>query len=950
MFMTLFAAFTALLSRYTGQDDVVAGTLVGNRSQAQTEDLIGFFVNALVLRTDLSGDPTFTDLLSRVRSTALGAYAHQDLPFEQLVEALGVERDRSRTPLFQVSFNYLQPDDAPEIGDAAQDPLSVPAVVSKVDLTLHMSDLRDGGPSCGLEFSTGLFDRSTVERMADHLVTLLAAVGSDPGLRLSQLPVLTAQEYDRTLRAWNDTEVSTPAVGGVHEQIAARAALSPELTAVVCADASLTYAELDQWADRLAHHLRDLGVGPDSIVGLCLERGVDMVASVLAVWKAGGAYLPLDPAFPRDRLAFMLADSGAEVVVAHRAVAPDFLTGTSTSTDTDASTETEATTDPSPASTTVWLDDSRTRALIAAGPGPDRTSAPLDVQVLPEQVAYVIYTSGSTGRPKGVEVTHRGLLNLTVAMTPVFGITPGEAVLQFASFSFDGAAMDVATVLSAGGTLMVATSAERGDPALLATMAHARDVRAASVPPSLLGAIDPARVPGIRTLISGAERTTAQTVQAWGSRRLFNAYGPTETTVISTTARCDPDEDAAPPIGRPLDNTRVFVLDRSLNPVPAGVAGELFIAGSGVARGYRNRAVLTAERFVADPFAADGSRMYRTGDLVRWLPDGRLDFLGRADDQVKVRGFRIEPGEVEAVLEAHPGVRAAVVAPFGRDGARRLAAYLVPADHAQGIPDTGELRAFAGQRLPDYMVPAVFVEMASLPQTPNGKVDRNALPEPDGIRPESAQTFVAPSTPTEQLLVGIWAEVLGLDRVGVGDGFFDLGGHSLLATRVVSRIRAVFGVEVALASLFDEPTVAGLAAVVDSAVSGSGSDSTAPLVPVVRDGSVPLPLSFAQQRLWFLDQLEPGSVEYNVPMPVRLPGELDLLALRAALDELVARHEVLRTRLTIGSDGIAYQTIDPAVGFDLPVLDLSANGDVASAARAFLAADAATPSTWRRGR
>ncbi|GAA2061956.1 non-ribosomal peptide synthase/polyketide synthase [Catenulispora yoronensis] len=923
MFMTLFAAFTVLLSRYSGQDDIVVGTPVANRNRAETEDLIGFFVNTLVLRTDLSDDPTFTDLLARVRGAALNAYDHQDLPFEQLVEALGVGRERSRTPLFQVLFNYAQSGaeestaDESDGGDAA-DLDSASAIPAKYDLALSLAD--GDGLSGALVYSTGLFDRSTVERMAGHLVGLLGSVAGDAGTRVSELAILDGPERHRILTEWNATSALVPGVGGVHELISARAVECPSVLAVVCGDVSLSYAELEASSNRLARHLRGLGVGVGSVVGLCFGRGVEMVVSVLAVWKAGGAYVPLDPEYPGDRLAFMVADSGVSVVVGCRGVAPDFVADQG--------------------AVAVWLDDPLMQLTLEG-----LSSTPLEVPVLPGQVAYVIYTSGSTGVPKGVVVPHGGLVNLVVGLGSAFGVGVGDGVLQFVSFGFDGLASDVANVLSAGGTLVVASAEQRSDPSLLAALVRDADVRVACVPSSLLGVLDPVSVPSLRSLICGAEPMGPEVAGAWSSRvRLVHAYGPTETTVISSFFVCDAVVDRVPPVGRPISNTQMYVVDRFLRPVPAGVGGELCIAGAGLAQGYHDRAVLTAERFVADPFAADGSRMYRTGDLVRWLGDGQLEFLGRVDEQVKVRGFRIELGEVEAALAAHPGIGSVVVAAFGPPEAKKLVAYLVPSDQDAGIPPIAVLRSFAGERLPDYMVPAVFLELASLPLSANGKVDRKALPVPEGVRPE-LEAYRAPSTPAEELLAGIWAEVLGLDRVGVGDGFFDLGGHSLLATRVVSRIRVVFGVEVALASLFDEPTVAGLAAVIERAGFGSeaGSASVPPLVPVARDGSVSLPLSFAQQRLWFLDQLEPGSVEYNVPMPVRLPGELDVLALRAALDEVVARHEVLRTRLVEGDRGVPYQIIDTFGGFELPIVDLSADPDPMSAAGDLVAADAVRP-------
>ncbi|NUR62202.1 MAG: amino acid adenylation domain-containing protein, partial [Catenulispora sp.] len=941
MSMTLLAAFTALLSRYTGQDDVVVGTPVANRNRAETEDLIGFFANTLVLRTDLSGDPAFTDLLARVRTTALEAYAHQDLPFEQLVDALEVDRDRSRTPLFQVLFNYVQPTGEAEGAENAQDAENAETGQkdTSFDLTLNVMELGEnaGGLLGGLEYSSALFDVATMRRLADHLATLLGAVAAAPESFLSELPLLTAPELGQVVREWNEATAPAPAVGGVHELIADHVTERPEAVAVECDGVSLTYAELDLRANRLARHLRDLGVTAETVVGLCLDRGPDLIVAILAVWKAGGAYLPLDPGYPPERLAFMLADSRASILVGHRAAVTDAV--------------------ESQAPVTVWLDDPAVQREIQAA-----SDAPLAVVVDPAQAASVIYTSGSTGRPKGVSVTHGSLIGTFTGWSNAhFESASRHRWLTLASVGFDVFTGDVIRALCSGGALVVGPVALQLDtPAWVRTLADTGVSALECAPRYVDELVAYLRDTGIRL---DALRLLVVTTDVWRTAsafrarqtlgsgvRLLSAYGVTEVTVDSTysdLSQVTGEPDGPTPIGRPLPNTRLFVADRSLNPVPVGVVGELFIAGAGLTRGYRDRAALTAERFVADPFASDGSRMYRTGDLARWRPDGQIEFLGRADEQVKIRGFRIEPGEIEYVLRSHPAVAAASVVDRDIAGDRRLVAYLVPADAEQGIAATGDLRSFLRETLPEYMVPAAFIEVPELPLTPNGKVDRAALPTPDGLRPESGDRFVAPRTPAESLLAAVWAEILGVDRVGIQDNFFDLGGHSLLATRVVSRIRAVFGVEIAVAALFDEPTVAGLAAVIEAAgpsmALARASSMAPPITPAKRDGSAPLPLSFAQQRLWFLDQLEPGSVEYNTPMPIRLAGALDDAALRAALDAVLERHEVLRTRLVAGADGVPYQAIDPVAGFELPSVDLSVDPDPEAAARDLIAADVLAP-------
>jgi amino acid adenylation domain-containing protein len=790
MFMTLLAAFDVLLGRYAGTDDVVVGTPVANRNRAETEDLIGFFVNTLVLRTDLSGDPAFTELLGRVRALALDAYAHQDLPFEQLVDDLAVERDRSRSPLFQVLFNYFSQGEGGEVVDDAEAFLgdSGDALTTRFDLRLVL--VEDGGALAGeFEYSTALFDAGTVERMARHLVTLLAGVAVDAGRSVGELPLLTEDEGERLVRDGNAAFAPPPA-GGVHDLIVEAGAATPDAVALVSGGRALTYAGLLERAGRLAHYLRDSGVGPESVVAVCLPRGSEMVVTLLAVWLTGGVYLPLDPEYPAERLGFVLADSGASVLVGTEDLVDDLPVGRLR---------------------TVVLDDP---AVVAALAG--RSGRPPEGAVHSDQLAYVIYTSGSTGRPKGVQVTHGGAVSLVAAQRDVLGPDAGTRVLQFAPFGFDASVWEVLMALAGGGTLVMAGAVERAEPDRLAALVTGGGVEVATVPPSVLDVLRPQEWATVSTLFTAGERLEAHLARRWAAgRRLFNAYGPTETTVCATVGACDTADPQAPSIGGAILRTRVYVLDASLRPVPPGVAGELFIAGAQVARGYLGRPALTGERFLPDPHTGDGQRMYRSGDRVRRLADGRLEFLGRVDDQVKVRGFRIEPGEVEAVLTAHPAIRTAVVTAHGDDAERRLIAYSVPADQGEGLPPTAELRAFAGDRLPAFMVPAVFVELAELPLTTNGKVDRAALPEPAGeARTGTAQAYVAPRTGAEDVIAGIWAELLGVERVGVQDNFFDLGGHSLLATQLVSRIREVFDVDLTLAEVFEEPTIEALAAVV----------------------------------------------------------------------------------------------------------------------------------------
>ncbi|MFF0524657.1 non-ribosomal peptide synthase/polyketide synthase [Actinomadura nitritigenes] len=931
MFMTMLAAFMAVLGRHAGRDDIVVGTPVAGRGRPETEDLIGFFVNTLVMRASTAADPTFGELLDRVRQAALGAYAHQDLPFEQLVDELVTVRDRSRTPLFEVLFNYVAAGPAgagggqgvPASGTAARRagsgaPGRHEARAVKFDLTLTAVD-RGAELTGEIQYSTALYDAATVDRLAGHLVVLLGAVAADPDARVSDLPLLTAAERRELLVTSNDTAVPLPRAGGVHELVSARAAESPDAPAVLAADGSLTYAELEDRSDRLARYLREAGVSTETVVALCLTPGADMVVAVLAVWKAGGAYLPLDPAYPAARLSFFVTDSGARVLVGHRSAAAVLPA------------------DALPP-VTVWLDDPATSDRLAATrPG----DAP---RVHPDQLAYVIYTSGSTGVPKGVQVSHGSVLNYVARCREAYPGVRGLSLVH-APLAFDAVVTPLHGALAAGGCVHVAALDE--DLPALRERVGASDYTFVKVTPALLTVLTqlPAECSPSVQLMVGGDLVRGKDVQLWRDRHpgveVVAHYGPTETTVGSTDhpiGAGEPPTTGVVPIGRPIWNTRVYVLDGQLNPVPVGVTGELFIGGAGVARGYHGRAPLTAERFVADPFTGRGERLYRTGDRVRRRADGVLEILGRTDNQLKVRGFRIEPGEVEVALAAHPAVASAVVDAFGTQTGARLAAWLVPADPAAGLPAAGELRRFLAGRLPDFMVPSVFTELSSLPLTPNQKLDRAALPPVDASRPDLAGSYVPPATPAEELLAGVWAEVLGLDRVGAQDDFFELGGHSLLAMQVIARVREVCRAEVPVAVLFDHPTVAGLAAAVETM---AGRTVAPPLVPARNGGRSPL--SFGQQRLWFLDRMEPGSIEYNITMPVLLGGEPDVAALGAALSAVARRHDVLRTRLAAGPDGVPYQEAGPPVPVPLPVLDVSGAAEPDAAARDLLAEGMSDP-------
>ncbi|MEU6432668.1 amino acid adenylation domain-containing protein, partial [Microbispora sp. NPDC046973] len=703
MFMTLLAAYTVLLNKYTGQDDIIVGTPVAGRNHGQTEDLIGFFVNTLALRTDLSGDPTFTQLLGRVRATALDAYTHQDLPFEQLVDELGVVRDRSRTPLFQTLFKFSEQDqgDSGGIEEAEKDGVS-----ARFDLTVAFvqSDTELTGV---VNYSTALFAEPTIRRLASHLAELLAAVVGDPDRHLSALSILTPTEL-QVLADWNATATEMPPFRGMHELVAAQAGTCPSSVAVIEGERTLSYGELDVRAERLAHHLRELGVERDQIVAVCLPRSTDLVVTVLAIWRTGGIYLPLDPDHPADRLAYMLSDSRASVLVC-REGAP--VGGENLA--------------------VVRVDD----PAIAERPA----TAPADgvvVPVHPEQGAYLLYTSGSTGRPKGVVVPHRGLVNRIAWMQDAYQLSPSDRVLTKTSTTFDVSLWELVWPLITGACMVIAEPGRHGDLAYLADVIDRHEVSVSHFVPSVFHQFVhhpwPGALAGLRMILCGGEALSGADVAALYRRHatvtVHNLYGPAEASIDVTAWECPrPGDDAPPPIGAPIANTRLYVLDRHLKPVSVGVTGELYIAGDNLARGYHHRPALTAERFVADPFDPEGGRLYRTGDLARWRPDGQLDFLGRTDHQVKLRGVRIEPAEVEHALTAHPAIDAALVAVHEQ----RLVSYLVAADQVIGIPTAGELRQFLRETLPDYMVPGVFVELAGFPRTPNGKIDRASLPAPD---------------------------------------------------------------------------------------------------------------------------------------------------------------------------------------------------------------------------
>ncbi|NBC46059.1 amino acid adenylation domain-containing protein, partial [Corallococcus exiguus] len=888
-FMLLLSAFQLLLSRYSGQDDISVGSPIAGRTHAEAESLIGFFVNTLVLRTQVQPQSTFRQLLAQVKATTLGAYEHQHVPFEKLVEVLQPSRDLSRSPLFQVML-VLQnaPAEALRVPGMAFQPIPLEGNSSRFDLALTLFEVPQGLTGF-LEYSSDLFDASTAQRLMGHFGVLLSSLAAQPDARVSTLEVMTAAERQHLLVEWNETDVAFPRDTCIHHVVAEHARRTPDAVAVRMGDRSISYAGLDAWAHGLAVQLHAAGVSRGSRVAVLAERSPELVAGLLAALKVGAAYVPVSPGVPPERLAFMLEDCGASVLLTQQHLRDSLP----------------------PLSARVLSLEVETAA---------HQQPLLEMPVGPEDLAYVIYTSGSTGRPKGVAVHHRALMNLVSWHQRTYALTPKDSTALTAGVAFDASTWEVWPSLASGASLVVPPEAVRAEPSQLLQWLAREAITTCFMPTPLAEAVLREEWPrpiALRALLTGGDALHHGPPPSFPAA-LFNHYGPTESTVVATftpVAASSRDDGTRPPIGRPIANTRTYVLDAHLQPVPVGVPGELFLASEGLAWGYLGQPALSAERFIPHPFSSTpGARLYRTGDVVRWRADGQLDYLQRLDFQVKVRGFRIELGEIEASLLAHASVREAVV--LAREdvpGDKRLVAYVV----GEAL-DVSVLRAHLKQHLPEYMVPAAFVPLEALPLNANGKVDRKALPVPDA---SPLADFVAPRDATEEKLAGVFVQVLRVERVGIHDDFFALGGHSLLATQLVSRIRATFDAELPLRSLFEAPTVAALAERLRTATSGA---RLPPLTRVAHEG--PPPLSFAQQRLWLLDQLQPGSAAYNIPAALRLKGQVDIESLRRAFEALVARHETLRTTL-VQHQGQPAQHIHAPTAWTMPLLDVSSLPD-----------------------
>ncbi|MEM7585845.1 MAG: amino acid adenylation domain-containing protein [Acidobacteriota bacterium] len=941
LFMTLLASYQALLARHTGQHDLLTGSPIAGRDRRELEGLIGFFVNTLVLRAQLDATTTFGQLLDQVRDTTLAAYAHQQLPFERLVEAIEPDRSLDHSPLFQAAF-LLQnvPREVVELPELTLAPWPAEhdsggsgsdlfeEARAKFDLTLSVTEasntsqgagdglqaeglqakgLQAKGLQADLEFNRDLFDTSTAERLLHHWQRLLEAVVADPDTELATSSMLSPAEHQQLLHEWNDTARPTPD-GPVTHPVLSWARRRPDAVAVTIGDRVLTYGGLERHSLHLAQQLRDGGVTPEVPVALVMARSPELAIAALAVLRAGGAFLPIDPTIPDERLAYQLIDSGAPIVLTKRYLLP------------------------LPEGVAAQAVCVEPEVLGVEPKANARTDPPMPEPVPPgDGLAYMIYTSGSTGRPKGTQLHHLGFRNLVEWHRKDFAIEPDDRSTWLAGPGFDASVWELWTNLISGASLHVPPIEYIADPERISRWAIARrltrvflptPVAEAALASGALAAGEPGRpLTAARTLFTGGDRLRRRPVGPLPFK-LINLYGPTETTMLSTSTRIDPlAEDvphAAPPIGRPLFNLRTFVLDRQLRLVPIGVAGELYVAGRGLGRGYLNLPRRTACAWLPDPNAESaGARLYATGDRVRQLPNGVIEFLGRLDGQVKIRGFRIELGEIEAALLALDDVSGAAVVHHAEGSRQWLVAYL--ATESGGQLAAQDVQQELAESLPEYMVPARIVTLEAIPLTTSGKVDRRTLAgrAEDDVAALEGDAYVAPRTPLEARLAELWTELLGVERVGMDDHFFALGGHSLLATQLVSRVRDELGLELPLVELFAQPTVAELAGIL-SEQEEAAEDAITPLP----DRSTPLRLSFAQERLWFLDRFAGGSAAYNIPAAVWLRGRLDVNALRRALSLLVERHETLRTRFVTDPDGALRQVVAPERALPLPVLDL----------------------------
>jgi amino acid adenylation domain-containing protein/non-ribosomal peptide synthase protein (TIGR01720 family) len=866
LFMTLLATFQILLWRYTGSEDIVVGSPIANRNRKEIKDLIGFFINTLVLRTNLAGNPTFEELLNRVRAMTLEAYAHEDLPFELLVDELQPQRNLSYIPLFQVAF-VLQ--NAPistliDLPDLNLSSLKVPSVNADFDLNLDITEATDR-ITCDLHYNTNLFEEITIKRMAGNYQTLLEEITANPKLRLSELSLLTKPEQYQLLWEWNDTASDYPQDKCIHELFQVQVEKTPDAVAVVFENQQLTYRELNQRANQLAHYLRSLGVKPEVLVGICVERSLHMVIGLLAILKAGGAYVPIDPNYPQERLAYMLEDSQPSVLLTQQYLLEKLPNNQAQVICIDSDWE--------------YIANESIRNLVS--------------NIILDNLAYVIYTSGSTGKPKGAMNAHKGISNRLLWMQNTYQLTSADVVLQKTPFSFDVSVWEFFWTLITGARLVVAQPEGHKDTNYLVKLIRQQQITTLHFVPSMLQVFIEAegleKCQSLVRVIASGEALPAQLQQRFFNKldaQLYNLYGPTEAAVDVTFWQCKKDNATnqnTVPIGQPIANIQIYLLDQYFNPVPVGVTGEVYIGGVGVGRGYLNRPDLTAEKFIPNPFSQQTERLYKTGDKARYLANGEIEYIGRIDNQVKVRGFRIELGEIEAIIGQYPAVRETVVVVSGESvDSQRIVGYVVP--QTEQTLAVSELRDFLESKLPSYMIPAVFVTLEALPLTPNGKVDRKALPAPDKILPELEETFVKPQTTVEKQLAAIWAEVLGLESIGIKNNFFELGGDSILSLQIVSKANQA-GLNLTPKQMFQYQTISQLVTVI-------GTTRKIQAEQGVLTGA----LELIPIQHWFFEQKQPEPHHWNQAVFLESKQKIDHVIFQEVVESLQKHHDVLRLR------------------------------------------------------
>jgi amino acid adenylation domain-containing protein len=889
-FSIFLAALQTLLFRYSGQEDILIGAAIANRQQPELENLIGCFINTVVFRSDLSGNPSFRTLLDRVRETVLGALAHQTLPFEKLVEELQLSRNLAYSPLFQVMlvFQNAFSVESIKLSDLTVENDRIDNQTSPFDFSIHLLE-SEIGLIGKLEYNTDLFDESTIERLLAHFTTLLAAIVVNPNCCLTDLPLLPPSEIQQ-LQAWQQIAVNDLPIVGIDRAFAAQVERTPDAVAVICGDERLTYRELDRRTNQLAHYLQNLGVKPESLVGICVDRSIETIVGLLSIIKAGGAYVPLDPNYPAERLEFILADAQVSVLLTKQSLVQRLkpllvVQSPPARTNIDAPV--------------VLLDADWEKIAL-------ESDADLALTLPIERLAYIIYTSGSTGQPKGVMVQHDSLANYTAAAIEEYKISDLDRVLQFASLSFDAAAEEIFPCLTCGATLVLRTEAMLSSIEIFLHTCEDWQISILDLPTAfwhqMVTEMETQKLTlpdSVRLVILGGEQAARDRFTTWQKLvkphvHLINSYGPTEATIVTTTIdlsalTAEELTGRELPIGKPVTNASTYILDSALQPTPIGIPGELYIGGAGVARGYLNRPDLTALAFIPDPFKPN-ARLYKTGDRVRYWADGTIEFLGRIDRQVKIRGFRIELGEIEALLNRHPQVRETLVIDLpDANGDKQIIAYVVPTSDLQ-LP-VRSLRRLLETGLPKYMMPAGFVLLASFPLNGNGKIDRQMLPAPELDRSDLDNVFIAPHNAIETKIARIFGEILNLDRVGVNDDFFEVGGHSLLATKLISRLLSSFEVPLSIVDLFQSPTVAGLAEQIDRL----SVDNKSSLRPIVRTFATSVPLSFSQESIWAWHHAGSSSSALNSSIVLRIKGNLNPAVVERSFNEIIRRHEILRT-------------------------------------------------------